>query len=124
MSFIDSEPEIDFDHLNQYVGGDISLTKEIFGLFTNQVDVWGRQLAVDSNDDNWAAITHSLKGTARAIGAMKLAEACEAAESLVGPQNRLAARQTAVRDLEYRISRTQAEISRWEYDQKMKEMRS
>jgi len=44
MDIFDSEPEINFDHLNQYVGGDISLTKEVFGLFKNQIDMWEKQL--------------------------------------------------------------------------------
>ena len=104
--------------------GDVALTKEIFGLFKNQVEMWSRQLVADANDENWAAITHSLKGTAIAVGAVKLAEVCENAESLIGERNKPAARQTAVQNLEYRISRTQTEISRWEYNQKMKEMRS
>jgi len=83
MDIFDSEPEINFDHLNQYVGGDISLTKEVFGLFKNQIDMWEKQLVPDADDSVWSALTHSLKGTARAIGAMKLAESCEKAEGFV-----------------------------------------
>ena len=44
MSIDDSETEIDFDHLNKYVGGDPELTAEVFGLFKNQVDMWGLSL--------------------------------------------------------------------------------
>ena len=124
MDINDSEPEIDFDHLNQYVGGDIGLTKEIFGLFKNQVDIWAKQLRADANDDIWAAVTHSLKGSARAIGAMKLAQACEDAERLVGEDRRLSARQVAVDTLEIRIDRATIEIGRWEYRQTMNAMRS
>lgn len=123
MDINDSEPEIDFDHLNQYVGGDASLTKEIFGLFKNQVDIWAKQLQADANDDIWAAVTHSLKGSARAIGAMKLAQACETAEAIIGESRRLSARQVAVDTLEIRIDRAMIEIGRWEYRQTMSEMR-
>ena len=124
MEIIDSEPEIDFDHLNQYVGGDISLTKEVFGLFKNQVDMWAKALAADVDDTIWAGLTHSLKGTAKAIGASRLADVCEKAENLIGDNARPAARQVAVEQLEYRISRTMIEIQRWEYRQTLNEMRS
>ena len=124
MEFIDSETEIDFDHLNQYVDGDIALTKEVFGLFKNQVDMWSKALSADSDDSVWSGLTHSLKGTARAIGAIRLADVCEKAEDLIGGNARPAARQVAVEQLEYRISRTMIEIQRWEYRQTMNEMRS
>lgn len=124
MEIIDSEPEIDFDHLNQYVGGDISLTKEVFGLFKNQVDMWAKALDAEADDSIWSGLTHSLKGTAKAIGATRLAEVCEAAETLIGDNSRLAARQVAVEQLEYRISRTMIEIQRWEYRQTLNDMRS
>lgn len=124
MDPIDSTPEIDFDHLNLYVGGDIALTKEVFGLFKNQIDMWGKSLVPDADDEIWSALTHSLKGTARAIGAMQLAEACERAEDLVGEARRLSARQVSVDTLEARIDRVMIEIQRWEYRQRMTEMRS
>ena len=124
MDIIDSEPEIDFDHLNLYVGGDIALTKEVFGLFKNQVDMWSRALTADADDEMWAGLTHSLKGAARAVGALRLAQACENAESLIGENARPAARQVAVERLEYLITRTQIEVQRWEYQQTLKEMRT
>lgn len=123
MDINDSDPEIDFEHLNQYVGGDVSLTKEIFGLFKNQVDIWAKQLVADAEDEIWAAVTHSLKGSARAIGAMRLADSCEKAESLIGEARRLSARQVAVDTLEIRIDRAMTEIGRWEYRQTMEAMR-
>jgi len=119
-----SEPEIDFNHLNQYVGGDVSLTKEVFSLFKNQVDMWSKALVADADDEVWAGLTHSLMGTAKAVGAIKLAKVCEDSEKLVGENARLAARQVAVDKLEHRISQAMAEIQRWEYKQKLNEMRS
>jgi len=119
----DSETEIDFDHLNQYVDGDISLTLEVFGLFKHQVEMWGRAFVVDTDDDTWGAVTHSLKGSALAVGAVKLAELCEQAEGLVGDGNRPGGREVAVQNIEFRISRTIAEIQRWEYRQKLNEIR-
>ena len=69
-------------------------------------------------------MTHSLKGTARAVGAMRLAQACEDSEKLIGDQARTAARQVAIERIEYRISRAMIEIQRWEYRQTLNEMRS
>jgi chemotaxis protein histidine kinase CheA len=124
MNSADSETEIDFDHLNQYVDGDIALTAEVFGLFKHQVEMWGRMLTVDADDEIWESVTHSLKGTARAVGAVKLAELCEKAEILVGRGNRPGGREVAVQNIEFRISRTITEIQRWEYRQKLNQMRS
>ena len=119
----DSETEIDFDHLNQYVGGDTALTAEVFGMFTHQVEMWGRMLTVDADDATWESVTHSLKGSAKAVGAVKLAELCEQAETFIGDGNRPGGREVAVQNIEFRISRTIAEIQRWEYRQKMNEIR-
>lgn len=121
----DSPPsEIDFDHLNQYVGGDADLIREVFGLFRNQVEMWGRGLDADADDDMWASVTHSLKGSARAVGAIGLAEACERAEILIGDERRPGAREVAVQTIEYRISKVLSEIVRWEYRDDMKRLRS
>jgi HPt (histidine-containing phosphotransfer) domain-containing protein len=116
--------EIDFDHLNTYVGGDADLTREIFGLFRNQVEMWGKGLKADADDEVWASVTHSLKGSARAVGAMSLAEACEKAEALIGDDRRPGGREVAVETLEHRIAQVLSEISRWEYQDDMRQLRS
>jgi len=123
MTPTDSETEIDFDHLNQYVGGDAELTAEVFGLFKHQVEMWGRALVVDADDDTWESVTHSLRGTSLAVGATKLATLCENAEELIGENNRPGGREVALQNIEFRISRTIAEIQRWEYRQTLNKMR-
>jgi len=124
IALMTDSPEIDFDHLNQYVGGDADLTREVFGLFRNQVEMWGRGLTADADDDMWANVLHSLKGSARAVGAMGLAEACEKNESLVGDDRRPGAREVAVQTLEQRIEQVLSEIVRWEYKDDMRRLRS
>ena len=121
---MESQPEIDFDHLNQYVSGDISLTKEIFSLFKNQVDLWSRSFKPDIPDEIWSAMTHSLKGTARAVGAMKLADLCQNAEAMVGEHNRPGARDVIIEQMENRISNIMIEIQRWEYRQTIKDLKA
>ena len=119
-----SETEIDFDHLNQYVGGDVDLTAEIFGLFKNQVDMLEKSLVPSADDDVWAAVTHSLKGTAKAVGAIRLAEICEKAEGYIGENNRPGARDLAAAEIESRIALVGIDIQRWEYRQTLNRMRS
>lgn len=116
--------EIDFDHLNQYVGGDPDLTREVFGLFRNQVEMWSKGLRADADDDLWINVAHSLKGSARAVGATGLAEICETAEGLVGDDRRPGAREVTVERLEVSISQVLAEIVRWEYNDDMRRLRS
>jgi len=116
-------PEIDFAHLNRYVDGDPELTREVFGLFRNQVEMWGRGLTADADDDLWSNVTHSLKGSARAVGAVGLAAACEKAEALTGDERRPGAREVAVESLQHRISQVLSEIVRWEYKDDMRILR-
>lgn len=116
--------QIDFDHLRQYVGDDASLTAEVFGLFKNQVDMWTPQMRPDLDDDSWEMMTHSLKGTARAIGAIELAQICEEAEALMGEGNRPGARAVAIDKMESCMGQITIEISRWEYRQTIKQMKS
>ena len=120
----EADAEIDFDHLNQYVGGDVALTHEVFGLFKNQVDMLGNKLDPHSPDEVWEAVTHSLKGTARAIGAVRLADLCQTAEDLVGDAKRPGARDVIARKIEDGISQAMIEIQRWEYRQTLNKMRS
>jgi len=124
MSSETPSPEIDFDHLNLYVGHDPDLTREIFGLFRNQVDIWRKALVPDADDEVWAAVTHSFKGSARAVGAMGLAEACERAEQLVGEGKRPGSREVSVVNIENRIEQVLLEIQRWEYHQNMKDLKA
>ncbi|NNE58373.1 MAG: Hpt domain-containing protein [Hellea sp.] len=115
---------IDFDHLRQYVGDDPAMTAEIFGLFKNQVDLWSPSLVSDLDDDAWAMMTHSIKGTARAIGAFELADLCEQAELLIGEGKRPGAREVSVEKIDNEIDKIMIEIQRWEYRQTISKMKS
>lgn len=117
-----SDTAIDFDHLNRYVGGDVELTREVFGMFIHQAEMWGRGLVADADDAVWESVTHSLKGSARAVGATGLAEMCERAEDLVGEGKRMGAREVAVQNIEFEIDRAKTEIARWEHRQSMRDL--
>lgn len=123
MSSINPDTAINFQHLRQYVGDDASLTAEVFGLFRHQTEMWCKALNAKSDDETWLSVTHSLKGSARAVGACGLADACESAEQLVGIKGSQTARTVAVQDIEHWIEAVTHRIRRWEYRQSIDAIR-
>lgn len=93
-------------------------------MFQHQVEMWGRVLTAEADDETWESATHSLKGSSLAVGATRLAELCEKAEALIGDGNRPGARDVAVQNIEFTISQVIAEIQRWEYRQAIKSIKS
>lgn len=124
MTISESTPEIDFNFLKQYIGDDIELTKEVFGLFKHQIDMWKKGLNATADDETWASVMHSLKGSARAVGATRLAQLCETGENMVGNLGGIATREAHVQDVSFSIDRALIEIGRWEYRQTLASMRS
>ncbi|NNC36860.1 MAG: hypothetical protein HKO02_05360 [Hyphomonadaceae bacterium] len=120
----DSEPEINFSHLKQYVGDDLDLISEVFALFQHQVELWTRALQFDADDENWKSVMHSLKGTANAVGALNLAALCKSGEGLTGDRCTPALRKQHIHDLNFTIDRVLIEIQRWEYRQTLASLRS
>ena len=119
-----SDTEIDFEHIKQYLGEDIDLTKEVFGLFKNQVDMWSRGMIADADDDSWTAIMHSLKGSARAVGAHRLGKLCAKGEAMTGEKGGVETREAHIHDVKFSIEKALIEIGRWEYRQTLASMRS
>lgn len=68
----------DTAHFDHMTGGDRALQAEILSLFRMQVDGWNTALG----QGDWRSAAHTVKGSARGIGLMMLAEACEAAENM------------------------------------------
>ena len=75
-------PAIDKAHLDRMTGGDSDLALEVLGLFKEQIELWSRLLQPDSNSADWAIAAHTVKGSARGIGAWQLGEICGQAEEL------------------------------------------
>jgi len=78
-----AEP-IDLAHLSQFTLGDKHLESEILGLFMAQVPISIATLKQAENDGAWYLAAHSLKGSARAVGARRLAALAARAERLGG----------------------------------------
>ena len=66
---------IDTEHLQRMTLGDASLEREVLAMFSGQAMRLMRELAAPSSDRR--ALVHMLKGSARAIGAFRVAEAAE-----------------------------------------------
>jgi HPt (histidine-containing phosphotransfer) domain-containing protein len=73
---------VDFGYLETYAGQDFALVEEVLGLFRQQAEMWSPML--NSDDEGWRDALHTVKGTAKGIGANALAAACEHAEQ-AGP---------------------------------------
>ena len=83
------EPLIDRDHLFRMTLGDHKLEREVLALFERQVELlMGRMGSVEPSAV--AALAHTLKGSARGIGAWPMARAAEAVET-AAPAGRAAA---------------------------------
>ncbi|MEZ6023434.1 MAG: Hpt domain-containing protein [Hyphomonadaceae bacterium] len=68
---------LDRAHFDHMTGADMALQAEVIGLFKGQVEGWRAALA----GAEWRTAVHSIKGAARGIGLMRLAAACETAET-------------------------------------------
>ena len=78
---VPGEPPIDLAHLARMTLGDGALRREVLRMFLNQSrDLLDRLAARPSEG---AALAHTLKGSARAIGAFGVAACAEALEGVI-----------------------------------------
>lgn len=84
---LDGAPAIDMAHLSRQSLGDSKLEQELLHLFDIQASRIAQELGMgDPKRDVRAArldLAHTLKGSARAVGATRIAAACEALEGLL-----------------------------------------
>lgn len=78
-----SQP-VDLTHLARYTLGERALEREVLELFCTQSVLYLEQLKAALSDKAWKEAAHSLKGSARAVGAWRAAQAAERAEALQG----------------------------------------
>ena len=78
---VTGEAPIDVDHLARMTLGDGTLRREVLAMFVRQTDELLRRLAARAGDG--AALAHTLKGSARAIGAFRVAACAEALEGAI-----------------------------------------
>jgi HPt (histidine-containing phosphotransfer) domain-containing protein len=73
---------LDIFHLRRFTLGDRRLELEILKLFIDQAPLTIAALQDARNDHDWLNAAHTLKGSARAVGAWRLADLAERAERL------------------------------------------
>lgn len=73
---------LDEAHLSAMTGGDASLAIEVLEIFKEQAAMWERLMDPKAPAERWADAAHTMKGAALGVGAMRLARACEATETL------------------------------------------
>jgi HPt (histidine-containing phosphotransfer) domain-containing protein len=73
---------VDLAHLRRYTMGDLDLELEILGLFADQLPITIGALKDAPSEKEWGIAAHTLKGSARAVGAWSLATIAESAERL------------------------------------------
>jgi HPt (histidine-containing phosphotransfer) domain-containing protein len=72
---------IDIDHLQRMTLGDAGLEREVLAMFSAQAaSLIGTLAALPADTD---ALAHTLKGSARAIGAFRVADAAESLEAAI-----------------------------------------
>lgn len=90
---------VDLVHLRRFTMGDERLELEILGLFADQLPITISALKSADSEKAWGMAAHTLKGSARAVGAWSLATIAENAERLA-PTADPAERREVVRSLE------------------------
>jgi len=75
-----SERPLDLVHLSRYTLGNRNLETELLGLFRAQAGVYVARLRDAATAKEWKDAAHSLKGSARGLGAWVLGDIAEEAE--------------------------------------------
>jgi HPt (histidine-containing phosphotransfer) domain-containing protein len=73
---------LDLAHLDRYTMGDRALERELLTLFLGQTRQYADRLPTIRNAGEWKLATHSIKGTARSIGAGRVAASAQALEEI------------------------------------------
>jgi HPt (histidine-containing phosphotransfer) domain-containing protein len=77
-----TEPALDLAHLRRFTLGDQALELEILDLFITQAPITLAALKSAITERDWRIAAHTLKGSARAVGAWPVAGIAERAEGL------------------------------------------
>ena len=82
---------VDYAHLKVQAADDVDVMREVLQLFLVHTEQVLGELANAKDDRTWKQLTHTLKGSARGVGAFALADAAVEAERAVLDQGKVAA---------------------------------
>lgn len=109
---LNCDPQVlDFQHLGQYTSGDEALERELLGLFADQVSAQFAALVDAQSTDDWVMAAHTLKGSARGIGANGVDAAAKSLEQ-IGFNAPEAVKLAAIGQVKEQIAKCTAEIER------------
>lgn len=108
----DIDPAIfDREHLGQYTGGDPALERELVTLFLGHFAPVRAQLEAAQTAYDWKFASHSLKGSARSIGAPQLATLAEKLE-LMGVEAPSTSKKVMLDELDTAMAAFAAEVKK------------
>ena len=110
---------VDFAYLETYAGGDQQVVDEVLSLFREQAGMWARLLAPGAEAGVWRDAVHTLKGSARGIGAGDLADACAAAEAAGDDR-----REAGLEGVRHALNLALADIAAYAHEQALKSLKS
>lgn len=103
----EAAPPLDRARLDGVTDGDTGLQREVLAIFFAQVPGYLRDIrAAREHDGQWRSAVHRLKGAARSIGALPLAQAAGEAELAM-----LRLRPACVATLEGEVARLEATVA-------------
>ena len=109
---IDLDPAIfDRKHLRQYTSGDGALERELLGLFLGQFTPIRTKLHGAATANDWKFAAHTLKGSARSIGAPQIGALAEKLE-LMGFEAPADSRAQVLADLDQALAAFAAEAEK------------
>jgi HPt (histidine-containing phosphotransfer) domain-containing protein len=74
---------VDYDHLKVQAAEDLGVMREVLQLFVVHTEQLLGELERASDEKTWRQLTHTLKGSARGVGAFGVADAAAAAEKSI-----------------------------------------
>jgi len=77
---------IDREHLARQTMGDAALARELLDMFAEQAVRLAGEIRAEADGRRRGDLAHTLKGSARALGAWEVASAAEAVESEAVPE--------------------------------------
>jgi len=76
------ERPVDLVHLSRFTLGDEKLEREVLQLFRVQTGIYLNRLESAADRESWRHAAHTIKGSAKGVGAWAVASAAQSAEEL------------------------------------------
>ena len=81
---------VDYEHLRNQAANNLGVMREVLGLFVTHCEQVLGELERAGDEASWKQWTHTLKGSARGVGAFAVAEAAADAERHMLDKSKLA----------------------------------